>query len=127
MRSKLRIASVCLAVAVGLFMSGRVASAAPRQDDTRTGRDSMMAQMGALDARITTLTQQMNATAGEAKVTAMAALLNAILEQHKTMRSEMMMEAGSGTAAPEASKPMCTMEKPAPSTATAPSHNHSGN
>src|SRR5437016_295680 len=127
MRPKLRIAGVCLAVAVGLFMSGGVASAGPQQDDTKTDRDSMMAQMAAFDARITTLTQQMNTSAGEAKVTAMAVLLNAILEQHKTMRSGMMMmmEMGRGTAAPDASTPMCTMEKPSPS--TAPSHDHSAN
>jgi hypothetical protein len=143
MRSKLRIAGVCLAVVVGLFMSGRVASAGPQQDDMKARheqmmghRQDMMARMNAIDARLTTLAEQMNASVGEAKISAMAALLNTIVEQHKTMRSQMMMmmmmemspgQAAPGQAATEApeEQELCAIEKPAPS--AAPSHNHPAN
>jgi hypothetical protein len=122
-----------MTMAFGLVMSGGPASGAPQQGDQKTS-ESMMARMGESDARITALTDQMNVSAGEAKIAAMAALLNVLVEQHKTMRS-MMKEMGGGAGAsepakPEASKPMCMETSPAPATASpvspaAPSHDHS--
>jgi hypothetical protein len=59
----------------------------------------MMARMGEFRARIMALTDQMNMSAGEAKTAAMAALLNALVEQHKAMRQD--DGDGSRRAAPE--------------------------
>ena len=134
MTFRLGIAGVTLAAAVGLFgATGTVGAAA--QDDMKarhgemkgnhkdmTARpEDMTTRMAALDARIHLLTQQMNSSAGEARVTAMAALLTAVVEQNQVMRSGMAEQKGGMTTMMES----CAMhEKPDPS--TGPSHDHNG-
>ena len=50
----------------------------------------MMAEMKASDGRIDALVTRMNAASGSAKVDAIADLLTALVQQHRTMRDGMM-------------------------------------
>ena len=82
MTSRLQIAGVTLAAAVALFSASGSASA-PQQ------REDMMARMASFDARIEMLTAEMNSFTGEMRIDAMAALLNALVEERQAMRSAM--------------------------------------
>jgi peptidoglycan hydrolase CwlO-like protein len=55
----------------------------------------MQQEMAAMDARLEELVQQMNAATGEARVDAMAEVINELFEQRRDMH-EMMMEMGPG-------------------------------
>jgi hypothetical protein len=55
----------------------------------------MQQEMAAMDARLEQLVQQMNAATGEARIDAMAAVINELFEQRQMMH-EMMMEMGPG-------------------------------
>jgi hypothetical protein len=55
----------------------------------------MQQEMAAMDARLEELVQQMNAATGEARIDAMAAVINELVEQRQDMH-EMMMEMGPG-------------------------------
>ena len=50
---------------------------------------SMMASMAAKDAKLGDMVKAMNASKGEAKVDAMAALLTALVEDHQAMHASM--------------------------------------
>ena len=52
-------------------------------------RTKMMADMKAQDARIAALVARMNSATGAAKTDAMAELLTALVQQHKSMRDNM--------------------------------------
>ena len=52
-------------------------------------RAKMMADMKAQDARIATLVARMNSATGAARTDAMAELLTAMVQQHKSMRDHM--------------------------------------
>jgi hypothetical protein len=51
--------------------------------------EQMMADMKAWDAKLDALVKDMNAANGEAKVTAIAAVVNELVQQHKTMHGHM--------------------------------------
>jgi hypothetical protein len=55
----------------------------------------MQQEMAAMDARLEELVVQMNAASGEARVDAMAAVINELIEQRRDMH-EMMAEMGPG-------------------------------
>lgn len=55
----------------------------------------MREEMAAMDARLEELVQQMNAATGEARVDAMAAVINELIEQRREMH-DMMAEMGPG-------------------------------
>lgn len=67
-----------------------------------TGKSGMAAQMQMMDslnARLDTLVSRMNRATGNSKVTAMAAVINELVAQRKTMQEHMrqMMEPREGT------------------------------
>jgi hypothetical protein len=51
--------------------------------------EQMMAEMKVGDARLDALVKEMNAASGDAKVTAMAAVVNELVSQHKSMHGRM--------------------------------------
>jgi hypothetical protein len=51
--------------------------------------EQMMAEMRAADARLDALVKEMNAASGDAKVTAIAAVVNELAAQHKSMHERM--------------------------------------
>jgi hypothetical protein len=51
--------------------------------------EQMMAEMKAGDAKFDALVKDMNAAAGDAKVNAMAAVVNELVRQHKAMHERM--------------------------------------
>ena len=53
-------------------------------------RQEMMAAMKAADAKLDDLVQKMNAATGEKKTEAMAALLTALVQEHRIMSDSMM-------------------------------------
>lgn len=53
-------------------------------------RQKMMADMMAMNTRLDTLVTRMNGATGEAKVSAIADAVTAIVEQHRAMHTEMM-------------------------------------
>ena len=52
--------------------------------------EQMMAEMKAMDARLTEKVAAMNAAAGNEKIEAMAAVINELVAQRKTMQEHMM-------------------------------------
>lgn len=67
------------------------AQAAKPADTTMSGmQNKMMADMKAQDAKVDALVAKMNAATGNAKADAIAELLTAMVQQHKTMRDGMM-------------------------------------
>lgn len=68
------------------------ASAVPAQTQTpATPHMNMMAQAAAQDTEIAKLTEQMNRSTGQAKVEAMAQLLNALVQDRTRMHDQMQM------------------------------------
>ena len=51
--------------------------------------EQMMAEMKAADAKLDALVKDMNSATGEAKVIAMAAVVNELVQQHKAMHGRM--------------------------------------
>jgi hypothetical protein len=64
-------------------------------EDMMAKHQEMQQEMAAMDARLEELVQQMNAVTGEARVDAMAAVINELFEQRRDMH-EMMTEMGPG-------------------------------
>jgi hypothetical protein len=97
--------SIVLAVAVGATRFGFDVTEATQQnpavqgtqpahqhgepDVPTTHGQQMMAEMKAADARLDALVRDMNAATGEAKVSAIAALLSELVQQHESMHSHM--------------------------------------
>jgi hypothetical protein len=57
----------------------------PGMQDMMKMHEQMMAAMKAGDAKLDALVKDMNAATGEAKVTAVAAVVNELVHQHKSM------------------------------------------
>lgn len=96
------IAMVLLTMAFGLFRFSAAAAqnGAPQQTaqapEQPTGmpammrmHEQMMAEMKAADARLDALVTEMNAATGNAKVAAIASLVNELAAQHKAMHERM--------------------------------------
>jgi hypothetical protein len=93
--------SVILALASGLTFGfteagqpGRAAQAAaepqqPTMQEMMKMHEQMMAEMKAGEAKLDALVKEMNAAAGDAKVTALAAVVNELVRQHKVMHGRM--------------------------------------
>ena len=104
MVTRLRItALVVLALALGM-MPADISIAASPQGSTAQGAGSqpgpnmqammkmheqMMAEMKAGEARLDALVKDMNSAAGDARVTAVAAVVNELVQQHKAMHGHM--------------------------------------
>jgi hypothetical protein len=99
---KFRISVVAFALLAGLFASppsrlqaqhampsGRTASPPPAADDMQVRMQAMMATMHASDQRLDELVNKMNSASGPAKTDAMAALLTALVEDHRAMHASM--------------------------------------
>jgi hypothetical protein len=72
-----------------------------RHEGMAAHHDKMMAEMKAADAKLDALVAKMNAAKGNAKVEAMAAVINELAAQRKAMRTQMQtmhdkMMGGSG-------------------------------
>jgi hypothetical protein len=71
------------------------AAAPPKMGMTHEGmaayHDKMMAEMKAADTKLDALAAKMNAAKGNAKVEAMAAVINEMVSQRKMMRGQMQM------------------------------------
>jgi hypothetical protein len=65
--------------------------AQPRMPDMMQQHHEMMAEMKASDARLEELVRAMNAANGEAKVSAMADVVNELVRQHLAMHRHMAM------------------------------------
>ncbi|HEU4893341.1 MAG TPA: hypothetical protein VFT47_17420 [Vicinamibacterales bacterium] len=106
MATRLSVVSVCvtLALVFGVSRFGLNVAAArqysrasqgttqpqqPHMPDMLKMHEEMMAEMKAADAKLDTLVQGMNAANGEARVTAIAAVVNELVQQHKAMHSRM--------------------------------------
>jgi len=61
----------------------------PNMQDMMKMYERMMAEMKAGDAKLEALVRDMNAATGDAKVTAMAAVVNELVQQHKAMHGRM--------------------------------------
>jgi hypothetical protein len=61
----------------------------PGMADMMKMHEQMMAEMKAGDAKFDALVKDMNAAAGDAKVNAMAAVVNELVRQHKAMHERM--------------------------------------
>ena len=93
-RSALAIAVVLLALGIGV---GRLTGAAavsaqqpsPNMGDMMKMHEQMMAGMKANEAKLDALVTQMNAASGTAKVDSMAAVVNEMVRQQKTMHEHM--------------------------------------
>ena len=65
------------------------ASAAPNMQDMMKMHEQMMADMKAGDAKLDALIKDMNSATGESKVNAIAAVVNELVRQHKSMHGRM--------------------------------------
>ena len=97
--------SAVLALGVGITRFGVVSGQAAAQQNTAAQgaqaqsqpnmaemmkmHEQMMAEMKAGDAKLDALVEDMNAAAGEAKVNAIAAVVNELVQQHKSMHGRM--------------------------------------
>jgi hypothetical protein len=61
----------------------------PAMQDMMKMHEQMMAEMKAGDAKLDALVSQMNAATGDARVTAIAAVVNELVAQHKAMHGRM--------------------------------------
>ena len=81
-----------IAVAVLLLALGTIGAATPPQPQAAAPPQmNMMAQLAAHDAEIAKLTEQMNHATGQAKIDAMAQLLNALVQDRAAMHEQMQM------------------------------------
>jgi hypothetical protein len=102
----LSVAAVCvlLALSFGVTRSGFSVAEATEQGratpdvtqppaqnmhDMMKMHEQMMAEMAAGNAKLDGLVKEMNAVSGEAKVTAMAAVINELVQQHTAMHGRM--------------------------------------
>lgn len=105
MTTRLSVAAVLMALAVaGVMRFGfSVASASqqgsagqatakplqPGMQDMMKMHERMMAEMKAADSKLDALLKDMNAATGDAKVKAMAAVVDELVQQHKAMHGRM--------------------------------------
>jgi hypothetical protein len=75
--------------AQGQAAQGATQPAQPRMQDMMKMHEQMMAEMKAGDAKLDALVKDMNAANGEAKVTAIAAVVTELVQQHKAMHGRM--------------------------------------
>jgi hypothetical protein len=61
----------------------------PNMPDMMKKHEQMMADMKAGDAKLDALVKEMNAAAGDARVNAVAAVVNELVRQHKAMHGHM--------------------------------------
>jgi hypothetical protein len=61
----------------------------PAKQDMMKMHEQMMAEMKAGDAKLDALVKDMNAATGQVKVTAIAAVVNELVQQHKAMHGHM--------------------------------------
>ena len=61
----------------------------PGMHDMMKMHDQMMAEMKAADSKLDALVKDMNAATGDAKVKALAAVVNELVQQHKAMHGHM--------------------------------------
>jgi len=81
-----------IVTAAALLALGALGATAPaRSQAPAAPQMSMMAQSAAHDAEIAKLTEQMNHATGQAKVDAMAQLLNALVQDRAAMHEQMQM------------------------------------
>ena len=92
-------ALVLAALAFGFVRAGIAQAAAPAQHEAH------MAAMQAADAKVDALVKKMNAATGQAKIDAMAELLNAFADNHKNVCGPMMADMMSGMGGSGAAKP----------------------
>lgn len=79
-----------IVTAGALLALGAIGAGAPaRSQAPAAPQMSMMAQSAAHDAEIAKLAEQMNHATGQAKVDAMAQLLNALVQDRATMHDQM--------------------------------------
>jgi hypothetical protein len=84
--------SVYVVTAAALLALGAIGAAAPAQSQAPANPQmNMMAQSAARDAEISKLTEQMNHATGQAKVDAMAQLLNVLVQDRAAMHGQMQM------------------------------------
>lgn len=106
MATRLSIAAICVMLALALGGSlVRFGSVAAAQHSSATHETTqpepsnmqammkmhgqMMAEMKAGEAKLDVLVKDMNSATGEAKVTALAAVVNELVQQHKAMHGRM--------------------------------------
>ena len=80
-----------LSAAVLTASSQTAPSAQPRMSDMMQRHQQMMADMKAADAKLDELVRAMNAATGDAKVAAMAQVINELARQHQAMHQRMGM------------------------------------
>jgi hypothetical protein len=75
--------------AQGQAAQGATQPQQPSMQDMMKMQEQMMAEMKAGDAKLDALVKDMNAANGEAKVKAIAAVVNELVQQHKAMHGRM--------------------------------------
>jgi ABC-type glycerol-3-phosphate transport system substrate-binding protein len=92
-RLSLVAAFACFALVVGATQPGLSAQTTPPQppnmQDMMKMHEQMMAEMTAGDAKLDALVKEMNAATGEAKVNAVAAVVNELVRQQRAMHGRM--------------------------------------
>src|SRR4029453_510264 len=68
---------------------GTAQSEPPNTHDMMKMHQQMMAEMKAADAKLDALVKHMNAATADAKVTALAVVVNELVQQHKAMHEHM--------------------------------------
>ena len=68
---------------------GTAQSPSPNMQNMMKMHEQMMAEMKAADAKLDALVKDMNAATGDAKVTALAVVVNELAQQHKAMHGHM--------------------------------------
>jgi hypothetical protein len=61
----------------------------PNMQEMMKMREQMLAEMKAADAKLDALVKEMNSASGDAKVSAMAAVVTELVRQHKSMHERM--------------------------------------
>jgi len=106
MTTRSSVAAICAMLALVFALTGWGGSAfaveqqspaaqqpaQPQQPDMQAMmklHEQMMAEMKAGDAKLDALAKDMNSATGEARVTAIAAVVNELVQQHKTMHGRM--------------------------------------
>jgi len=77
--------------AQGQAAAGAAQPQPPGMQDMMKMHEQMMADMKAGDAKLDALVKDMNAATGDAKVTALAVVVNELVQQHKAMHGHMAL------------------------------------
>jgi type II secretory pathway component PulM len=85
------VAAFLLCAGVLTASSQTAPAAQPRMSDMMQKHQQMMTEMKAADAKLDELVGAMNAATGDAKVTAMAQVINELARQHQVMHQRMGM------------------------------------